>query len=202
MKILKLFILSFVIFLLAAPFNNAQGIKIGVGIGLTNIMAPDELTNDISEGGSGFSSEFNILAKCKISLPAIPITPIGYVQYTSMGGEQSTQFGNIETSMSILSIGAGAEISLVPGPLSPYLSLDLSYNSFGDYEIKAPELAGGNQTSSGESRTGLGLGVGAELSLILITIDVSARYNFYNLLGKESEEESINAIILNAAVLF
>jgi hypothetical protein len=202
MRITKQIILSLVIFLSVTQFINAQGIKVGVGIGLTNVTAPDELTNDISDGGSGFSSEFNIIAKAKLSIPVIPITPIGFIQYTTMGGEQSTPFGNIETSMSILSIGVGGEISLTPGPLSPYLSLDLSYNSFGDFERKAPEAAGGNFSSAGESRTGLGLGVGTELSLILITVDVSARYNFYNLLGKESGEESINAIVLNAAVLF
>ena len=202
MKITKRFILSLVIFLSVTQFINAQGIKLGVGIGLTNITSPDQLTNDISDGGAGFSSEFNVIAKAKLSIPVIPITPIGYVQYTTMGGEQSTSLGKIETSTSILSIGVGGEISLIPGPLSPYLSLDLSYNKFGDFEVKAPEAAGGNFTETGESRTGLGLGVGAELSLVLITIDVSARYNFYKLLGKESGEESINAIVLNAAVLF
>ena len=202
MKIVERFILSLVILLSVTQFINAQGLKVGVGIGLTNLLAPDELTNDISDGGAGFSTGFNFVAKAKLSIPVIPITPIGYVQYTTLGAEESIPVGKIETSMSILSIGVGGEISLIPGPLSPYLSLDLSYNKFGDFEVKAPEAAGGNSTSSGESRTGLGIGVGAELSLIIITVDVSARYNFYNLLGKESGEESRNAIILNAAVLF
>jgi hypothetical protein len=194
-KSLILFAVCFVI-LIFSTNSYSQGIKIGIGGGLTSIQGPDAYTET-----AGFSSEYHIGLKAKLSIPLFPIVPTAHVNYHFLTGEASTPIGNIETSQNILAIGVGGELALIPGPISPYFALDLSFNNFGDIEISGP----GAVTISGDggdSRMGLAVGVGAELSLMVISVDASLKYNFMNIIGKEDGEETISAIIFNVSVLF
>ncbi|MFO7448156.1 MAG: hypothetical protein R6W90_17485, partial [Ignavibacteriaceae bacterium] len=57
---------------------NAQGIKLGIGGGLTSIQSPDLYTED---EGLGFSSEYHFGGKIKFDIPIVPITPYAHITY-------------------------------------------------------------------------------------------------------------------------
>jgi opacity protein-like surface antigen len=166
------------------------------------VQGPDAFTNDITSGGAGFSSGYHIGAKLKLSIPLFPITPVGSIVYTKFSGEQSFPLvGNIKTSESIWTIGAGAEYKLIPGPLSPYLAADLEYNNFGDLSFEGGNLPISITGSGSRSRFGIAIGIGAELSILVIGLDASIKYHFMNLIGKESGEETVSVISYNLTVL-
>jgi opacity protein-like surface antigen len=189
---------SFVLFLFAAisfiTFQNtqAQGLDIGIGGGLSIVQTPSYYT-DVA----GFSSEYHIGLKGKLNLPVSPITPIGFVEYHFFRGSESTPTGNSDTKQNILSIGVGGEYSIIPGPLSPYLGVDIEFNNLGDLTTS------GSQTSSGVSRMGLGVGAGVMFKLLpVINLDLTLKYQMLNLFGKIGGEDTIGLINLNAAIFF
>ena len=67
-------------------FASAQLIKIGAGGGITQILAPDALTKEVSEGGLGYSTEWNAGLIGKVDLPMLPITPRAFIMYHSLSG--------------------------------------------------------------------------------------------------------------------
>lgn len=201
----KSILFLFTFFFVAFTILQAQSLRIGPTVGLTSFQAPDYLTNDLDEGGWGLSSHINYGAKVKLGLPLLPLTFVGSFVYTPLSSEK----GDVEFSSSLTSIGLGAELSFAPGPLSPYAGLDLLYNSFGDTEYKTPD---GPQKGDGVSRYGIAIGIGAEFTLLpKVDVDVSAKYNMYNLFGKDDneeisavnkDEETISAITINATFYF
>ncbi len=191
MKKSSLLFLSVVISIFILQNNYAQGLKIGIGGGFSFVQIPSYYT-DVK----GFSSEYHIGIKGKLDIPVIPFTPVGFVEYHFLRGTQTIPVVSADTKQNILSLGVGGEFSMAPGPLSPYLTVELEYNNFGDLETN------GLQTISGFSRMGIGFGAGVDLSLIVIDVDVSLRYQMLNLIGKDSGEATIGIINLNAAVFF
>ncbi len=176
---------------------QAQLISIGAGGGLTQILSPDYYKNDIADGGFGFSSGYNLGIIAKVGLPAIPITPRGFVLYHTLNGSSEA----IENSQSITSVGLGVEYGFIPVPagFDPYLSLDATFNNFGDFEGTLPT----DFLAINGSRVGLQLGVGTEVTIIpLINLDVFAGYNWFNLTGKEDGEETISAFVLDVFLMF
>jgi len=195
--------ISFVLFsvFLILFFNSivpAQSVKVGVGGGLTNVQGPDSYTNDISQDGFGFSSEYNLGAIVKVDIPLIPITPRGFFLYHKLSSNEDVA----EFSQSISSLGLGLQYNFIPIPiaLDPYLFLDLTYNNFGDFT----ETVNGIETkSSGSSRYGLQLGIGTEVTIVpFINIDIFAGYGWFNLTGKDDGEETISAITLDVFIIF
>lgn len=176
--------LPFIVILIFGINSYGQGLKFGVGGGLSMVQSPDRLTNSAAEGGSGFGSEYHFGLKAKLSIPLVPVTPVGFLNYHLLSGDD-------DISQSILSLGVGVNIELIPGPLSPYGTIDLQYNSFGDTEI-------GSQSFDGYSRTGLGIGAGIEFNLLpMVDLDLSAKYNMMNLMGKAENEETVGIITVN-----
>ncbi len=192
---------------------NAQLFSFGVGGGLTNVVGSEDYTNNISEEGLGYSTEWNGGVIVKIGLPLIPITPRAFILYHSLNGKQNIDVAELakgnsinasekSNSQSILSVGLGVQYGFIPIPVGvdPYLAIDLMYNKFGERKQTA---FGVDSTSSGFSRFGLGLGVGAEISLIpVLNLDVLVSYQMMNLVGKEEGESSLSTITLDAFLLF
>src|SRR3546814_841841 len=122
---------SIIVVMFVILFSNhsyAQGVSLGIGGGLSTMQAPDALTNDISEGGAGFSAGWHLGAKAKFSIPLSPFTPIAFVNYHKFNGSGSSSiFGDVETSMNIWSIGVGGESKIIPGPISPYFQVNIAY---------------------------------------------------------------------------
>ncbi len=172
--------------LLSLQETNAQSIKIGIGGGLSSVQSPTYYTDN-----AGFSSEYHIGLKGMLSIPVFPITPIGFIEYHFFRGQTPE---GADTKQNILSIGVGGQMELLPGPLSPYIGLDLEFNNLGEIT--------GLPTGSSVSRMGLGVGAGVMLTLLPIDFDVSLKYQMLNLFGKESGEENIGIINLNAAIFF
>ena len=201
---LILFIGAFLIFLSSNGF--AQLISIGVGGGLTQVTGSELYSNKVSDGGYGFSSEYNFGAIGKVDLPLVPITPRAFVLYHKLNGsgENPLSVGtpDWEFSQSILSIGVGASYNFIPIPagVDPYVALDVMFNSFGDFTVKS----GGVETkTSGKSRTGIGIGAGAEVTILpKVNVDISASYRMFNLIGKESGEKTLSAINLDLFFMF
>jgi hypothetical protein len=190
-------------------FTSAQLVKIGAGGGLTQILAPDALTKEVSDGGLGYSTEWNAGLIGKVDLPMLPITPRASILYHSLSGSgennpdifRVVQAENeIEYSQTILEIGVGAQYNFIPSPLGfdPYMALDLSFNSFGKSKVNETEVDG-----SDVSRFGGGIGLGTEVTIIpLINLDLYLSYKMFNLTGKEDGEETISAVTLDAFIIF
>ena len=175
---------------------QAQLVSIGAGGGLTQILSPDYYKNDIPDG-LGFSSGYNLGIIVKVGLPVIPITPRGFILYHTLEGNSNA----IENSQSITSVGLGVQYEFIPVPagFDPYLSLDVTFNNFGDFEGTLPT----DFLAINGSRLGLQLGVGTEITIIpLINLDVFAGYNWFNLTGKEDGEETVSAFVLDLFLMF
>ena len=203
-----LFVIASLLFI--PNWTNAQLIKIGAGGGITQILGPESLTNEITTsngwGGAGFSTEWNIGLIGKVDLPLIPITPRGFIIYHSFAA--SKEFPEIEvnpkieTNQTILEIGLGAQYNFIPAPLGfdPYIALDISLNTFGDYTTN---VNGEEIKTDGGSRFGGGIGLGTEVTIIpLINLDFYLSYKMLNLTGKEDGEETISAVTLDAFIIF
>ena len=172
-------------------------------------MAPDALTKEVSDGGLGYSTEWNVGLIGKVDLPMLPITPRAFILYHSLSGSGSTPpelfkvtqaETDLEISQSIFEIGAGIQYNFIPTPLGfdPYLALDLSFNSFGKSKVNDAEVDG-----SDVSRFGGGIGLGTEVTIIpLINLDLYLSYKMFNLTGKEDGEETISAVTLDAFIIF
>ncbi len=175
---------------------QAQLVSIGAGGGLTQILSPDYYKNDIPDG-LGFSSGYNLGIIAKVGLPVIPITPRGFILYHTLEGNSNA----IENSQSITSVGLGVQYGFIPVPagFDPYLSLDATFNNFGDFKGTLPS----DLIAINGSRVGLQLGVGTEVTIIpLINLDVFAGYNWFNLTGKDDGEETISAFVLDVFLMF
>jgi hypothetical protein len=201
-----------IICLLFIPnFTSAQLIKIGAGGGLTQILAPDALTKEVSDGGLGYSTEWNAGLIGKVDLPMLPITPRASILYHSLSGSgennpnifRVVQAENeIEYSQTILEFGVGAQYNFIPSPLGfdPYIALDVSLNSFGE---STSEYLGQEIKSDSFNRFGAGVGLGTEISIIpVVNLDLYLCYKMFNLTGKEDGEETISAVTLDAFIIF
>ncbi len=202
--------------LVVSSLTFGQSFKVGLGGGLAIVNGPDVLTNDISKDGLGFSTEYQVGLKGKFGLPLMPIKIIGEVNYMLLNGEEDfdmTYYGEMigvkaETEASILSLGLGAEYYLIPGPISPYINATVNFNSISELKVKSTIKYNGvtyptEEETLGEkvSRTGLGIGAGVSISILpIIDIDISAKYNIINLLGKEDGEDTISTTSLMATV--
>lgn len=195
----KLILLPMLIFLFCVSTNTySQSVTLGVGGGLTSVQGPDDFTNDISDGGLGLGSEFHYGAKLKVGVPLLPITAVGFVYNNSFGGSETIQDVDVETSWSMLTIGAGVEWTLLPGPVSGFATFDFLFNSFG----KADGIEIFSDDDS-DSRTGIGIGIGTEFTLLpKINLDATLKYQFNKMFGKEDDEEAMDTINLTVNVLF
>jgi Outer membrane protein beta-barrel domain len=199
MKKISFVLISVILILFFNSVVPAQLVKVGVGGGLTNIQGPDSYTNDISQDGLGFSSEYNFGAIVKVDLPAVPLTPRGFFLYHKLSSnEDITEF-----SQSISSLGLGLQYGFIPIPagFDPYLSLDLTLNNFGDFT----ETINGNESKvgGGFSRFGLQLGIGTEVTIVpFINLDIFAGYGWFNLTGKEDGEDTVSAFVLDVFLMF
>jgi hypothetical protein len=210
MKLCNSIIFSILILLLIPSVGQAQLFKFGVGGGLTQVVAPDAVTRDVSEGGLGFSTNWNLGLVVKVDLPLVPITPRAYLLYHSLSGSgdvvetlsKSTNISavNRENSQSIFEVGVGAQYNFLPIPagIDPYLALDIAMSSFGKLKINDNEIPESNNT-----RFGGGVGLGAEVSIVpMVNIDLYLSYKLLNLIGKDDGEDTVSAVTLDAFIMF
>lgn len=173
----------------------------GIGGGFSIVTGPDTYTKSYNHGGVGYTSGYHIGPKLKIDIPILPITPVGFFTYSRFSSNELTSNGNLKTSQIIWSIGAGGEYQLFTVPLiSPYLSADLAYADFGDFNSEGVvnEIGIIGQSIILGSRFGGAIGIGAE---IFYHFDVSIKYHFLNWLGKDPGEETVSMLSYNLTIL-
>jgi len=187
--------------------NSTAQFQIGPGVGYT-MMYNDDITKDISEGGPGLSGGIRYGAKARFLFPVLPINLVGHVFYTPLNSEGSYIDGNqtisVETSGSLLNAGFGAELTLFPAVVKPYLALDFLYNKFGETTLKGTVNGVTEENKvDGVNRTGIGIGIGARITVLpIIDLEASLKYNMLNMFGKEDNEDSINSLNFTFLVMF
>lgn len=200
------FLFLMIFFIAGSAF--AQGLKIGPSIGYTKIQNDIIPNYDVE-----YDSDLHYGGKAKFDIPMVPLSPVLHVHYVKFAGDGELDGPTIglpglnETSVNfesnLLTIGIGGEMSLLPGPVSPYLALDILFNSFGETDVTANDFDLTSEQSDGVSRQGLGIGAGVEFTLLpAFDIDLSVKYNFNNLIGKEDGEDNFNTLQVTANILF
>jgi hypothetical protein len=183
-------------------------VKIGAGGGLTQVLAPEIFIKNISDEGYGFSTEWNTGVIGKVDLPLIPFTPRAFILYHNLAGSEEfettgeEQSSIVEYRQTIFEFGVGAQYNFIPAPLGfdPYLALDISFNSFGDFS-KTNDIS--EEKTDGFNRFGGGIGVGTEISIIpVVNLDLYLSYKMFNLTGKKDGEETVSAVTLDAFIIF
>ena len=90
-------------------------------------------------------------------------------------------------------IGAGIEYPIPTPIVHPYLGLDGLVNLL-------------SSTASGSSsitREGLGIGGGIQFSVPAFgSFDASVKYQMFNLIGKESNEQNLSQIVTTLSIMF
>src|ERR1035437_2362551 len=133
----------------------AQGLKFGIGGGLSAF----------SNGNSNYSysAGAHVGVKLKLDIPMVPITPIGFVNYHFLSGKYSYSGLSATYTQKILSYGVGAEYTLLPGLVRPYLAVDFGINNIGEGSLSTP--IGTYKTEPSKTRSGIDIGVGTEIKI-------------------------------------
>ena len=198
----KTVLTTFLILFIFTSISTAQFLKVGVGGGITQVLAPDVLTNKVSDGGLGYSTEWNIGLVGKVNLPLVPITPRAFIIDHMFSGKGTYENQDIEYSQTVLEYGVGAQYNFIPVPLGfdPYIAVDLSFSNFGDFTQK---VNGVENKSSGMTRFGGGIGLGSEVTIVpVVNLDLYLCYKMLNLAGKDEGEKTISAVTLDAFITF
>jgi hypothetical protein len=202
MRISQTIITALLILFVFTSISSAQLIKIGAGGGITQVLAPDVSTKKVSEGGLGYSTEWNFGLVGKVDLPLIPITPRAFIIEHMFSGKGTFENQDIENSQTVLEYGVGAQYNFNPAPVGfdPYIALDLSFSNFGDFTQK---VNGVENKFSGVTRFGGGIGLGSEVTIVpVVNIDLYLCYKMFNLAGKDNGEDTISAVTLDAFIIF
>lgn len=199
----KYLVVTVMVIFLGLSAVQAQGISFGISGGV-NVFTGDvtktpQSAEDVLERGfTGYTAEPAFGVKAKFGLPLLPLSIVAHANYTMMKGSVEYQGIKYESESDLLTVGAGAELSLFPGPLSPYLAADILYNSFGKTKIKITGLPDDEKGS--KSAIGFGIGVGIEFTLLpMIDMDISAKYNIN---GEDAFGNNANTVMIQAHLLF
>lgn len=202
----------FTIFFISAVFiaqNAFAQIQFGVGAGYTTLSSSDSYTEPVEEGGTDFSGGMHYGAKLRIFLPLLPINVIGHFFYSPLNSKGTYTYQGVtadyENSGSLMNFEGGAELTLFPTGIKPYISAVFLYSNFGKttQTITALGQTYENTITEAKNRTGLGFGAGIRFTLLpIIDLEIAARYNINNLFGREEGEDYLNTFNLTAFVLF
>lgn len=170
-----------------------QSIKVGIGGGYTALTGDNSFT---AKNALNLNSGIHYGGKLLISIPLLPFQFAANIYNNPLSNEYTEPITKetIKTETSFLSIGLGAEFTLIPGPIQPYLAGELLYTSFGEVTLN------NFKTKDAESKTGLGLGAGLYFKLLpVINLDLSAHYNMNTLL---SSGDALNSTHVRLNILF
>lgn len=218
----KIIILAVVsLFGVIISYNAQAGSGLGFFIGLST---PNDQINDvynsdklaeISTGNlyrEATSSGFDIGAKLRLPVNdnLTIFGSIGWNRYPQSKIEvkdpsntDGPPIATLLTTQNIVPIGFGVNFYPFQSHLSVYGTGELTYN----YLYNSVELDVGsdfNLTNKSPSynRIGAGFGAGIDLDLEIILLNLEAKYNFANLIGKSEDEKSKNYLTLNVGVFF
>ncbi len=109
----------------------------------------------------------------------------------------------LKATTNVVPISAGISMYLFKSFIGVYGCGDLSYNyvtSSVDYKYNGVQVP--ISTTPSNSRLGFGLGAGVDVNLGLLLLNLEGKYNYMNLIGKESSESDKNYFNLCLGVYF
>ncbi|MGD1006246.1 MAG: outer membrane beta-barrel protein [Ignavibacteriaceae bacterium] len=195
-----IFISGLFLFIIFSSVSSAQLVQLGLGGGLTDITAPSIYKGSVTNADFGFSDNYHFTIMAKFNIPLAPVIPAVFLDYHILRGGGTYNDTSISTSLYILSFGAEGEYFILPLPfIKPYILADLSCNSFSQLEL---DIGTGSYVQLSHTNLGGAIGIGAEITFLpKIDFDVSAKYNLYNLTGRQGEE-IVRALTVNIVMLF
>ncbi|MDQ1266927.1 MAG: b-brl protein [Bacteroidota bacterium] len=118
--------------------------------------------------------------------------------------KDNTPLATLKTMQNVVPITVGINAYLFKSILGLYVNGELTYNYIAnsvdiDSEISVPFKY---SLSPSDSRVGFGLGAGFDMNLKLITLNLEARYNMINLIGRETDEGTKSYLSLSFGVFF
>lgn len=205
----KLFFVT-VIFWQIATILYAGGLEFGINFGFAT---PSDKINDIYNTnrlkyGNNQDSIANLIADglnsgyhlgIRLNMPLNDnfdfIANLGYNSFpeskiTITDPANGNKLAELSTSTKIIPIASGLCFYPFKSIISPYVTGELSFN----YIQTAVETTYFGTpipiaTTPSDNRFGFGFGVGTNISLGLIDLNLEAKYNYLNLIGKETEEK-------------
>lgn len=215
---------KFKILLLALIFAgwSSANAEFGFSIGLStpndkinDIYNSDRLDVDSIADGTlfreGAKSGYHILVKARFELSEkmVFFGGIGIHRFPQTKllvkdpNNPNITLAELYTNQNIVPITAGLNAYLFKDVIGIYGVGDLSYNyisSSVDIETKGIELP--YSTTPSESRVGFGLGAGIDFDISLLKLNLEAKYNYTNLIGKTDGEGDKSYFTLGLGVFF
>jgi hypothetical protein len=167
-------------------------LKVNVGVGI----GPSSPT-----GAWGDRDDAGWNAGAKIRLEGwIPLQLVGMVQYNRLPNRSPVAVGNSPLSNSHSGesdvawlYGVGVEYPVSIPILRPYFGVDGFVTSFSNTAANSGSI----------SREGIDFGVGTQIPLVVFGIvDVSLKYQIFNIAGKEQNEDIYSQIMANISLSF
>lgn len=181
----------FLLFIALSISTMGQSLKVGIGGGYTALTGSNDFT---AEDMMNFKSGIHYGGKLLVGVPLLPIQFVANIYNNPLSSEITIASEKVTAEMSFLSAGVGAEFTLIPGPIQPYLAGEFLYTSFSETTVNNITIA------DSESKTGLGLGAGLYFKLLpIFDIDVSVHYNMNTLL---SSGEGLNSTHVRLNLLY
>lgn len=210
MKRLNLKIILTLAFLFSASSIFAQGIDIGFHIGLStpndkigdvynkSKVDLDDTTNSVGKflnGGMDAGYHLGVKGRIELSDNADFVVGFGIHRFPQMDiqvtdpNDPTKVLATLSSTTNIVPINAGLNFYLLRSFVGVYATGDLSYNYISsslDYKGLGIEIPISKTPT--DSRLGFGVGAGLDISLGLVLLNVEAKYNYLNLIGKDDEE--------------
>jgi hypothetical protein len=218
MKKLYSFIVFALLFTTFANYSAQAQIGFGVFGGLST--PSDEINNvynsDKLSGGAlsmlrdGAKSGYNIGAKIRLPLVAgIMLTggvawnrfPESSIDVTNP--TTKAKIATLKTVQDIIPISAGINYYIFNTGIGIYGTGELSYNynkNTVNAEYNGIDVPLNLDKSPSYSRVGAGLGAGLDINAILFLANVEAKYNFSNIIGRESGEDLKSYFTLSVGI--
>ena len=178
----------------------AQKLGFGAGLAVPNDQIAQVPSDIVADGWTAITqraeSGYFLELRGRIGGDVAAVGGIGYNRFheaTTTYRDGSGRSVDLITSQVIVPLSLGVERRFSDGIISPYVSLEGTFNYF--YRaFEAPREGVNVPTSfesSGDARIGAAAGAGVSLDLSLIKLDVGARGHLVNLMNAEPGEKSI-----------
>ncbi|MFH1049997.1 MAG: hypothetical protein V1779_03590 [bacterium] len=213
------------LFISVTLFFSAQIVSAGTNIGLfAGLSTPnDEMNNvynsskiDLGDVKSGklireaASSGYHVGAKIRFSLTddfsftgsaawhKFPQSSIDVKDPIS-----DTTLAVLNSSQNIIPITAGMNFYIINSTIGVYGTGELAYNYiYNSVDVDYQGLPISIEESPTDSRVGFGLGAGLDIDLKLLMLNLEAKYNISNFIGKVSNEATKSYFTLSLGVYF
>jgi opacity protein-like surface antigen len=214
----KIFFSIIIFFVLGTSFSYAGDLEIGFEAGLAT---PSEKMNQIYNSNTlrwdkdSIANLINMGIDAGYHLGVVMQMPLndffsfsGHFGYNSFPEstievvDPNTQdvLATLYTTTRIIPFAAGLNFYPFKTVISPYATGEVSYNY-----ISSSVTASNNipvSSSPTDSRFGFGFGLGVDLNIKLLDVYLEGKYNYLNLIGKESEEPDKHYFTLVLGVIF